>query len=60
MTFANAGICEWCVTTNVALLVDGHGRLSTWLIKRVLRWQRELRKYRAWEREQTRAAIEGR
>jgi hypothetical protein len=53
-------ICEWCVTTNVDLLVDGRGRLSTWLIKRVLRWQRELREYRAWEREQTRAAIEGR
>ncbi len=52
--------CEWCCSTSAELLVEGRGRLSTWITKRVLRRQRELREYLAWEDAEMRAAIEGR
>jgi len=53
-------MCEWCCSDGVDVLVHGRGRLSTWITKRVLRQQRELREHLAWEREERRAAIEGR
>lgn len=54
------GMCDRCCKDHVDGLVDGRGRLSLWMIKRVLRQQRELREWRASEEAETRAAIEGR